>query len=172
MGGIKRLLLNLASAIASVTVDNTSGKITAISLVMDGGTNPEPVSKFKDFALPKGVCSLASTLQKDDSNGNNFVENTLTLLFNRMDTEKRIAVSALAVSDCVAIVEDNNGKYWYVGKDEALSANGGDSGTGAAKTDRNGYGINLYNQEPSYPIEIAVGTGADEVDIDDPDFVD
>lgn len=174
MGGIRKLLLNLASAIASVTVNAVSGKITAITLVTEsesdgnGGTVNVPVSKFKQFALPKGACSLTSTLNADPANGNNFVTNALALLFNRMDTEKRVAVSALAVSECVGIVVDNNGKAWYLGKDEPLTASGGDSGTGAAKTDRNGYGINLGNEESSYPIEIDL----EQVDITDEDFVD
>ena len=174
MGGIRKLLLNLASAIASVSVDATSGKITAITLVTtsesdgNGGTVNTPVSKFKEFALPKGACSLASSLNVDAANGTNFVANTLALLFNRMDTEKRVAVSALAVSECVGIVVDNNGKAWYLGKDEPLTANGGDTGTGAAKTDRNGYGINLSNEEESYPLEIDLS----QVHIDSDDFVD
>lgn len=174
MGGIKKLLLNLASAVASITVDQTSGKISAITLETtvesdgNGGTVTTPVSKFKEFAIPKGACSLASTLNTDSANGTNYVTNTLALLFNRMDTEKRVAVSALAVSECVAIVVDNNGKAWYLGKDEPLTAAGGDTGTGAAKSDRNGYGINLSNEEESYPIEIDLA----QVDITDEDFVD
>ena len=165
MGGIRKLLLNLASAIASVTVDGTSKKISAITLVEDNG---DPVSKFKAFAIPKGACSLAHSLTADPANGTNFVTNTLAILVNRMDTEKRVAISAAAVSECVAIVVDNNGKAWYLGKDEPLTANGGDSGTGAAKTDRNGYGLNLTNEEESYPYEIDLA----QVDIDDDDFVD
>jgi len=159
IGGIKRLFLNLASAISSIAVDVTSNMINDIDLVMTTGTNPEPVSKFKEFKLPKGVGSLQSSLQVNQDNGVNYIQNILTLVFNRMDTDKRMAISALAVSECVAIVEDNNGKYWYVGKDDPLVSTGGDSGTGAAKTDRNGYGINLQSEEKTYPFEIAVGDG-------------
>ena len=158
MGGIKRLLLCLFAAVVA-TVDNTTKKITAITI-------KEGADKFKEFALPKGVASLASSLQTGAENGTNYVQNVLTLAFNRMDTAKRIAVSAMAVSECVAIIEDNNGKYWYVGLDEPLTANGGDSGTGTAKTDRNGYGINLQSEELSYPYEIEVGSGQDQVDIE------
>lgn len=158
MGGIKRLLLILfANVIASV--DQTTGKITSIEIA----TGAE---KFKEFALPKGVASLTSTLNANQENGTNYVTNVLTLAFNRMNTEKRMAVSAMAVAECAAIIEDNNGKYWYIGLDEPLVASGGDTGTGAAKTDRNGYGINLQSEEMSYPYEIEVGTGQGQVDID------
>lgn len=157
MGGIKKLLLCLASSIASVTIDGTTGKITAITFVSDA-------PKFEEFALPKGVASLASSLQVNTENGVNYVQNVLTLAFNRMDTSKRVAVSALSVSECVAIVQDNNGKYWYVGHDEPLTANGGDSGTGAAKTDRNGYGLNMQSEEQSYPYEVETGSGGVSID--------
>ena len=158
MGGIKRLLLILfANVMASV--DQTTGKITSIEIA----TGAE---KFKEFALPKGVASLTSSLNANQENGTNYVTNVLTLAFNRMNTEKRMAVSAMAVAECAAIIEDNNGKYWYVGLDEPLVASGGDTGTGAAKTDRNGYGINLQSEELSYPYEIEVGTGEGQVDID------
>lgn len=158
MGGIKRLLLALFAAVTA-TIDETTGKITGITIA-------QGAEKFKEFALPKGVASLASSLQTNAENGTNYVQNVLTLAFNRMDTAKRMAVSAMAVSECVAIVEDNNGKYWFVGKDEPLTATGGDTGTGAAKTDRNGYGINLQSEELSYPYEIEAGTGTGQVDID------
>ena len=158
MGGIKRLLLILfANVMASV--DQTTGKITSIEIA----TGAE---KFKEFALPKGVASLTSTLNANQENGTNYVTNVLTLAFNRMNTEKRMAVSAMAVAECAAIIEDNNGKYWYIGLDEPLAASGGDTGTGAAKTDRNGYGINLQSEELSYPYEIEVGTGEGQVDIE------
>lgn len=155
MGGIKRLLLVLFAAVTA-TVDQVTGKITAITLA-------EGADKFKEFALPKGVASLASTLNTNAENGTNFVTNVLTLAFNRMDTAKRMAVSAIAVAECAAIVEDNNGKFWFVGLDEPLTATGGDSGSGAAKTDRNGYGITLQSEELSYPYEILTGDGGVDI---------
>lgn len=158
MGGLKRLLLILFASVTA-TVDQVTGKVTAIEIA-------QGADKFKEFALPKGAASLGHTLNTGAENGTNFVTNLLTLAFNRMDTEKRMAVSALALAECAAIVEDNNGKYWYVGLDDPLVAVGGDSGTGTAKTDRNGYGINLQSEELSYPYEIEVGTGVGQVDIE------
>ena len=156
IGGIKRLLLINYDDVQKPTVDSVGGKIKAITLA---GEN-----KFKDFALPKNVCSLASTLNTDATNGTNFVANTLTLGFNRMDTPKRVAVAALAVNELAALVQDNNGKWRYVSMDEGLLANGGDSGTGAAKTDANRYGIVLANEESSYPVEVETGTGGVDID--------
>lgn len=158
VGGIKTVLLINRDNLAEIPVpDATTSKIKAITLA---GTE-----KFKAFHLPKGVASLQSTLNADQSAGTNFVANTLTLGFNRMDTPKRVAVAALAVNELAALVQDNNGKWWFIGADEGLLANGGDSGTGTAKTDANRYGINLYNEESTYPAEVDTGEGG--VDIDD-----
>lgn len=155
LGGLKALYMNNFDNVASVTVDATSGKITAITL--ETGAD-----KFKYFALPKNAASLAKTLNRDDTNGTNFVTNVLALIFNKMDTAKRSAMEALSQNDLCAIAIDMNGKAWYVGKDEPLTATGGDSGTGAAKTDRNGYGINLQSEESTYPYEIDLA----QVDLD------
>lgn len=147
MGGIKRVLLNNSDNVTKPTVDATTGKILSVAV-------KEGAEKFREFEVPKGTASLANTLTADSSAGTNFVTNVLTLAFNKMETSKRIALSALAVNELVAIVVDNNGKAWYVGIDEPLTSSGGDSGTGTAKTDRNGYGITLQNEEASYPYEV------------------
>lgn len=157
VGGIKTVLLINRDNLASIPkVDETSQKIKAIALA-EG-------EKFKRFHLPKGVASLTSSLQSDQTNGTNFVANTLALGFNRMETPKRVAVAALAVNEVAALVQDNNGKWWFVGIDEGLLANGGDSGTGTVKTDANRYGINLYNEETTYPIEVETGEGGVDID--------
>lgn len=162
IGGIKTLLLNLFDNVADgvIHIDAETGKITQIML-----KDTDEGSKFRYFALPKNVANLQSSLTPTADNGRPFVTNVLTLVFNRMDTSKRMAISAMAVSDLCAIVQDYNGKWWFIGKDEPLSANGGDSGTGAAKTDRNGYGINLQSEEYSYPYEINVGGQEGQVNI-------
>ena len=147
IGGIRKVLFNIYANVVKPAIDATTGKILTIALE----TGAE---KFQEFEVPKGACSLTSTLNADQSAGTNFVANALALVFNKMDTDKRIAISALAVNDLVAIVIDNNGKAWYVGREEPLTSSGGDSGTGTAKTDRNGYGINLGNEEGTYPAEI------------------
>ena len=154
IGGISQLLLINRDDVQVPAVDPVSGKIKSIVLI-EGAT-------FKSFALPKGVASLQSTLNVDQANGTNFVTNTLNLGFNRMDTQKRVAVSALAVNELAGLVRDNNGKWWYLGIDEGLMASGGDSGTGAAKTDANRYGLVLSNEEATYPPEV----DTDSVDID------
>mgnify|MGYP006945394443 FL=1 len=70
-----------------------------------------------------------------------------------MDTSKRLEVTALALGDLAIIVVDNNGKMWYLGKDNPVVASGGDSGTGKAFGDANRYGIQLTDNSREYPFE-------------------
>lgn len=159
LGGLKALYMNNFDNVASVTVDDVTKKITAITLA-------EGADKFKKFNLPKNATSMTHNLNREDANGTNFVTNALALVFNKMDTAKRSAVEALSQNDLCAIVIDMNGKAWYLGKDEPLTAQPSESGTGTAKTDRNGYAVNLQSEEPLYPYEINLGTGEGAVDLD------
>ena len=74
--------------------------------------------------------------------------------FAKMDTTKRLEINALALGDLVLVVVDNNGKMWYLGKDNPVVASGGDSGTGKAFSDANRYGIQLTDNSLLYPYEV------------------
>ena len=78
----------------------------------------------------------------------------LLLQFNRMETTKRVEISALAVNDLVAIVKDANGVYWYLGYDEPVNASAGDGQTGTARGDANRYTITLQDNSKEMPMEV------------------
>ena len=78
----------------------------------------------------------------------------LVLQFLKMDTAKRIEMSALSVNELVAIVKDANGIYWYLGMDEAISATAGDGATGTARGDGNRYTITLQDNSSTFPYEV------------------
>ena len=74
-----------------------------------------------------------------------------------METVKRIEMEALAMNDLAVIVKDANGKYWYFGYDEPVSASAGDGQTGTARGDSNRYSITLQDNSDTWPYEILVG---------------
>ena len=78
----------------------------------------------------------------------------LLLQFNRMETQKRVEITALALGDLVCIVKDANGKYWYLGKDEPVNASAGDGQTGTARGDANRYTITLHDESQEMPYEV------------------
>lgn len=141
LGGIKRVLIANADDVASVTI--TSDEVSAIT--MSGG------AVFHEYAFRPNTSSMTSTWQVNNENGTNYVQTLLSMVFNRMETTKRVAIMALAQADVVAIVEDNNGQYWYLGYDSPMFINAGDGPTGTAYADRNGYSITLEDDSKELP---------------------
>ena len=155
MGGVAEVYLANYDDVASVTV--ISNKVSAITM--------ESTAKFKKYYFRPNTASMTSTLNIDVAAGVNFVQTLLTLLFSRMETSKRVELSALAVNDLACIVCDSNGIYWYLGEQNPVIANAGDGQTGTAKTDANRYSITLEDNNGTFPKEILVGT-TDGVDLD------
>ena len=142
MGGIKTVWL--ANAVKVDTLTITSGVITAITMLDS--------EKFKKYEFARGTSSLSSNYAVNAENGTTYVESDLLMVFNRMDTNKRLAITALAQGELVAFVEDNNGEVWYLGKDEPLTINAGDGLTGTARSDRNAYSITLRDNSLEMPL--------------------
>lgn len=147
MGGIMEVYIANKADVDTITV--TSDKITAIS--MSGA------AKFHKYQFKPGTGSLSSNYQVNQENGTVYVQSDLLMVFNRMETAKRIEITALAQGELVAIVKDANGVYHYLGEHEPLMISAGDGLTGTARGDRNGYSITLTDNSPVMPTEVLVG---------------
>ena len=110
--------------------------------------------KFVKFQFAKNTGSMSSTYTIDPTTGVRYVATDLVLVFNRMETSKRVAITALAQNDLVAIVKDANNKYWFLGYNEAVTATTGDGMTGTARGDRNGYSVTLQDNSHEMPYEV------------------
>jgi hypothetical protein len=53
----------------------------------------------------------------------------------------------LAQNTLVAVAKDNNGAFWYLGKQRGLDLTGGSAGTGTAIGDRSGYTLTFTGAE-------------------------
>ena len=145
MGGIVRVLLANADDVASLTVaDNAISAITMVS-----------TKYFKEYNFRPNTSSMTSNWQINAENGVAYVQTDLQMVFNRMETTKRVEVSAMALADLVAIVEDCNGKFWYLGYDNPVHISAGDGQTGTARADRNGYSVTLQDDAKALPMEVA-----------------
>lgn len=153
IGGIKNVYLANFADVASVTV--TTDQISAIAMVS--------TAKFKKYAFKRGTGSMSSTLNVDAANGTNYVSTDLVLQFNRMETTKRVEMTALSQGELAAIVQDMNGKFWYLGKDEPLAASAGDGQTGTARADGNRYTLTLQDNAQTWPMEIAAAAVTTEI---------
>lgn len=132
------------------------------------GITMEDGKKFYQFSFKRNTASMTSTLNVNDSAANN-VSTEVSLSFLKQDTEKRIAVSALAAGEMMVIVEDANGHYWLLGRNFPVTANGGTAESGTNYTDGNRYGITLQDISLDFPFEIATAassTGSEHVDLE------
>ena len=144
MGGITEVLLANREDVSAVTVE--AGKVTEITMAS--------TAKFKRYTFARNTGSMTSTYTIDQASGVRYVTTDLLLQFNRMETAKRVEISALAVNDLVAIVKDANGIYWYLGYDEPVNASAGDGQTGTARGDANRYTITLQDNSKEMPMEV------------------
>ena len=149
LGGIVEVYIANFADVTAKTI--TSDKITAITMASS--------AKFRKYEFRRNTGSLSSTYQINAENGSTFVQSDLVLVFNRMETSKRVEIVALAQGELCAIVKDANGVYWYLGDEEPLVASAGDGLTGTQRSDRNGYSVTLQDVSSALPIEVLVGTG-------------
>lgn len=145
LGGIKRVFIANYSDITAIA---TSGDIITGFTMADG-------ANFKEYQFRKQTGSMTSTLNVDETAGINYVSTEVSLVFTKMETAKRIEMAALAIGHLAVIVEDSNGKYWYLGEDDYVTASAGTGVTGQNKGDQNAYTITLKDESKSFPKEVS-----------------
>lgn len=144
MGGIKTVYI---ANYGDVTGIEKEGDVISGLTMADGAT-------FKPYQFRKGTSNMTSTLTADETTGLNYVTTEVNLVFTKMDTAKRVELSALSIGQLAVIVLDSNGIYWYVTPDDYAAASAGGAETGTAKGDRNAFTLTLTAENTTYPIEI------------------
>jgi hypothetical protein len=94
------------------------------------------------------------TVTASIQNGTIFYAQELTIVLNKLQANTRNEILLLAKNNLVAIVEDKNGKYWYLGQDGGLDITGGTAGSGTAAGDRSGYELTFSGQEKELSPEV------------------
>lgn len=146
VGGIREVFIANYDDVTEIEVDATSHMIDTITMAQS--------AKFKQYFFKKNTSSLTSTLNVDPANGVNFVQSDLALVFAKQETSKRMEIAKLALGELRVIVKDANGKYWFLGQEEFVSATAGTAETGTNRTDGNRYTITLTDYSSSYPYEV------------------
>ena len=146
VGGVREIYIANYSDVSAVEVDEVSNMIKTITMADS--------AKFKKYAFKKNTSSMTSTLNVDPANGVNFVQTDLTVVFAKQETVKRMEIAKLSLGELRVIVLDANGKYWFLGQEEFVSATSGSAETGTNRTDGNRYQIVLTDYSSSYPYEV------------------
>lgn len=133
----------------SVSADTSAHTISGIEAVTGASSG-----KLYKYEFAKQTGSLTSTLTKDEANGTRYYTNEVVLSFTKLEAAKHLEMQALSAEKLVAIIKDNNGKYWFVGFDGYLSATDGSAATGTSYDDKNGYDITMDQMSAYLPFEI------------------
>lgn len=146
VGGVREIYIANYSDVTTIEVDEVSNMIKTITMA--------DTAKFKKYAFKKNTSSMTSTLNVDPANGVNFVQTDLTVVFAKQETVKRMEIAKLSLGELRIIVLDANGKYWFLGQEEFVSATSGSAETGTNRQDGNRYTITLTDYSSSYPYEV------------------
>ena len=153
MGGVLEVLLANKADVSAITI--ASNKITAITMASS--------AKFHRYQFAPETASMSSNLQVNAQNGTKYWQTDLLMVFNRMETSKRVEIMAICQGEICAIVKDGNNTYWFLGFDEPLAISAGDGLTGTARADRNGYSATMQDNSQELPYEILTGDGGVDI---------
>lgn len=146
LSGIKAIYLANDASVGNVTL--TEGEISAIDA--SAGT-------FYEYIPAKNTGSLTKTLTKDESTGVMYYTNEAVAQFNKMETAKRKELSNIDRGHFKAVVLDSNGKYWFLGYDNYVSATAVTGQTGAGLDDGNFYTLTLTDISAELPYMLSEG---------------
>ena len=151
IGGIKNVWL--ADYVEDAATLNESGDNKVTELIEGSVTGFADGVKWTHYPMRKNTCSMTSTLN-NSTDGASYVTTELAMVFSKMETAKRVAIQALAIGECMAVVEDSNGEMWFLGADAPLTATAGAGETGTAKADANRYTLTLTDESLGFPYSL------------------
>jgi len=153
MGGIKEVYIIKKDYIESVTLTSNAISAITVSVVDPTAATPED-QPWSTYKFRKGTSQFTSTMTTDDAAGTMSFETVLALQFSKQETSKRLEIMALCMDDVAVIVLDNNGKYWYLGYDQPVTATAATAQTGTAFGDFGGYNVELTDNSKELPYEV------------------
>lgn len=103
--------------------------------------------KFWKYAQVRETSSFTETITANVQNGTIFYQQELTAILNKLAAATRNEILLLAKNRLMAIVEDMNGAFWLLGAKNGIDITGGNSATGTASGDRNGYTLTFQGME-------------------------
>ena len=163
LGGVSEVwLINRDSISAVTTAETTVNEMSGVPVI--SAITLAPGASFVKFFVRKNTSNMTSTLNVND-NGSSYVSTELSLVFARMDAQKRLEMNALAKEEMAALVKDANGTWFYLGYDNPVTSSAGGGETGTQKSDANQYTSTLTDESTDYPF-IVLQSAIDALDLD------
>ena len=139
VGGLVEIYFIEEGNVESIT--EASGVVTAITKASG--------KVFRKYEQDQDTAFFVENLNSNVQNGSQFYQQELTMVCNKMQTATRNELLLLNKNRLIAVAKDANGAYWLLGKTRFLHATAGNSGSGTASGDRNGYTFTYTALEPS-----------------------
>jgi hypothetical protein len=153
IGGIDKLyFLNYQEYIYT----ESAGVITVMT--EDDGTT-EPTAY--EYVIHDSVTNLTQNINSNPDNGTTFIEQVITAQFNVITAADNVEFMQMIYGRPVIIARDKRGKLWVVGKLWGADVTAGNSQTGAAMGDMNGYTLTFTARERVFAPEITAAALAD-----------
>jgi len=102
---------------------------------------------FYKYDINNGASSLTQNIQSNKQNGTTAFEQVLELTLPKLSAADNLEVKLLAFGRPHIVVEDYNGNFWLVGKENGADVTGGTIVTGAAMGDLAGYTLTFTAME-------------------------
>jgi hypothetical protein len=147
IGGLKSVWFIGWNDVSSVTV--ASGLVSAIT--------KSAGKVFYKYQLVRNTASFTENIAGSIENGTVVYNQELTVVINKMNVSMRNEILLLAQNNLMAVVEDQNGRYWLAGRYNGLDLLTGSSSTGTAQSDRNGYTLTFSGGEKELAPEVSSG---------------
>lgn len=146
LGGITEVYFIEANNVTAITESSAGGTITAITKVAG--------KVFRKYELVPGTSSFTENVNANLQNGTIFYAQELSIILNKLQANTRNEILLLGKNNLKAIVADNNGKYWYLGRVNSLTLSGGNGTSGVANGDRSGYTLTFSGSEKDLAPEV------------------
>jgi hypothetical protein len=148
-GGVSQVIFaNFKDAVTGSTTNPNGFSYSSTTGEITGITTGATASDWYIFDTVKETSSLAEAVAVNVQNGTMSFTPTVSLVMNKMNTQKRNLIHMLALGTLIAVVKDNNDTYWMVGFRKGLDVTAVDNNTGTALGDRNGSTLTITGAEP------------------------
>jgi len=142
IGGVKAVWFIAHANVTAVT--QASGVVTAIT----------DTANWYKYNLIKNTASLTENITGTVENVTVQYAPELNIIINKMQANTSNEILLIAQNTLMAIVQDQNNKYWLIGLQNGVDLTTGSSTTGVAGGDRNGYSLTFTGAEPALAPEV------------------
>ena len=133
------------------SIAEANGAVTAITV----NGSPLVPADFFEFQMPRQTSSITETATPSQENGTITYEQSITAIFNKMDSTKRNTLLLLnQATDLVVVAKDNNGIFWSIGLERGAYVTTSTTTSGTSYGDRSGYEVIISGMEKSPVYEV------------------